>query len=364
MYGKEDHSGAAVHGLESKSRCVAAQIAETDKINFFVASFSLRGENEIQLVEYSEEDNSIKCQYILNHPQGEIWNVSPSPSNPNHFFTIYQPVQSNSMAEDNFKTCLWNLKEDKKGGASLDPLFTLKGSHTPIKLVIWDPSETTQSETLVSLSEGTIDLWKLDQNSPILSSTISNIKGKISSAAWNPHHSDQIATSSDSFIRGWDLRSSKETFQIGYSHLPFVRDIDFNPNRDYYLVSGGDDNKIKFWDTRKVNRPVKIIQNAHSHWVWCVKYNRFHDQFILSSSTDSSVALWNSPSVSSLSNPESEATMKSREDRMIQRYDNVHDDSVYSITWGMSPWIFASLSYDGRLVINQVPKSYADLLKY
>lgn len=34
-----------------------------------------------------------------------------------------------------------------------------------------------------------------------------------------------------------------------------------------------------------------------------------------------------------------------------------HEDSVYAAEWSNAdPWIFASLSYDGRLVLNRVPK--------
>jgi hypothetical protein len=35
-----------------------------------------------------------------------------------------------------------------------------------------------------------------------------------------------------------------------------------------------------------------------------------------------------------------------------------HEESVYASEWSASdPWIFASLSYDGRLIINKVPNS-------
>lgn len=38
-----------------------------------------------------------------------------------------------------------------------------------------------------------------------------------------------------------------------------------------------------------------------------------------------------------------------------------HEDSVYAAEWSSAdPWLFASLSYDGRLVINRVPRA----LKY
>ena len=42
-------------------------------------------------------------------------------------------------------------------------------------------------------------------------------------------------------------------------------------------------------------------------------------------------------------------------DSVVKEYEE-HEDSVYSAEWsGVDPWVFASLSYDGRLVINHVP---------
>lgn len=35
-----------------------------------------------------------------------------------------------------------------------------------------------------------------------------------------------------------------------------------------------------------------------------------------------------------------------------------HEDSVYAVEWSPAdPWLFASLSYDGRLVVNHVPRA-------
>lgn len=35
-----------------------------------------------------------------------------------------------------------------------------------------------------------------------------------------------------------------------------------------------------------------------------------------------------------------------------------HEDSVYTAEWSsVDPWIYASLSYDGRLDINRVPRA-------
>ena len=47
----------------------------------------------------------------------------------------------------------------------------------------------------------------------------------------------------------------------------------------------------------------------------------------------------------------------SLEDGKIKTFDD-HEDSVYCVEWSATdPWVFASLSYDGRLVINHVPRS-------
>ena len=43
-------------------------------------------------------------------------------------------------------------------------------------------------------------------------------------------------------------------------------------------------------------------------------------------------------------------------DGQIASYDE-HEDSVYAVEWSAAdPWVFASLSFDGRLVINRVPR--------
>ena len=41
---------------------------------------------------------------------------------------------------------------------------------------------------------------------------------------------------------------------------------------------------------------------------------------------------------------------------VLEEYDK-HEDSVYSVAWStVDPWLFASLSNDGRLVLNKVSK--------
>lgn len=49
--------------------------------------------------------------------------------------------------------------------------------------------------------------------------------------------------------------------------------MDFNPNKQYYLASCGDDCKVKFWDVRHINEPVKTLEE-HSHWLAAHKHTR------------------------------------------------------------------------------------------
>ena len=53
-----------------------------------IGTQSLRSINEIQLVEYDDETNTLsKC--IYEHNKGEIWHINSSPSNKLKFLTCY-----------------------------------------------------------------------------------------------------------------------------------------------------------------------------------------------------------------------------------------------------------------------------------
>ncbi|MFY7927897.1 MAG: WD40 repeat domain-containing protein [Oligoflexus sp.] len=186
-----------------------------------------------------------------------------------------------------------------------------------------------------------------------------------------------------------NFASCRETSSIKTAHYQLVRDIDINGNQPYYFVSGGDDCKVKFWDSRNTSQPLKTLAQ-HSHWVAQVKYNQYRDALLITSSTDWMVNLWNIPSLafrdptkgkskSKQDTPQEGSLAHSQQlllrsqstsirdggkkdlhqDHLIRGYQD-HEDSVYSICWswadGENPWLFASASYDGRVIINKVPQ--------
>lgn len=233
--------------------------------------------------------------------------------------------------------------------------------------VLWSP--TGDSNSILTISDHFIDVWTVENGSAQISDTMEldgKNQPKFLKARFNPHHAGkQLATAVENTIRGWDLRTSRQTYIMENAHSQTVRDVDFNPNKQYHMISCSDDCKTKFWDIRNPGTPL-MVRSDHSHWVWSVRYNHFHDQLILSSSSDSRVTLLSIPSLSSepfghLDDDEDiEEDQRPREpdtDRIISTFEE-HEDSVYIVEWSTAdPWIFASLSYDGRIVINRVPRA-------
>lgn len=92
--------------------------------------------------------------------------------------------------------------------------------------------------------------------------------------------------------------------------------------------------------------------------IWNVRYNRFHDQLLLSCGTEL-VNLWSIVSHSSAplgDLEEGSGNLSKDQDKLIKTYNDDHQDTIYAVAWSTyDAWIFASLSYDGRVVVNHVP---------
>uniref|UniRef100_A0A8C1KMI3 EARP complex and GARP complex interacting protein 1 n=1 Tax=Cyprinus carpio TaxID=7962 RepID=A0A8C1KMI3_CYPCA len=380
-----------------QARALTAQTAETDAIRFLVGTQSLKFDNQIHIIDFDDENNMINKSVLL-HDAGEIWHISGSPADKAVLTTCYSKsefcvcVSCRPASESRVLTCaaVWRMPPEWESGnhespddssnnpQTLELLCHLDNTaHGSVACVLWEPMG--DGKRLISLAENHVLLWDLQESSTKAKVSTATLEGKgqlkFTTGKWSPHHnSTQLATANDTAIRGWDLRSMSQIYCIENAHGQLVRDLDFNPNKQYYLASCGDDCKVKFWDVRHINEPVKCLEE-HSHWVWSVRYNHSHDQLLLTGSSDSRVILSNMVSISSepfghlvddddlSDNEESQQEDKGKEplqDSIIATYEE-HEDSVYAVEWSVAdPWLFASLSYDGRLVINRVPRA----LKY
>ncbi|KAI1285906.1 WD repeat-containing protein DWA2 [Halotydeus destructor] len=396
-----------IYGLEHQARALASASTEANDSNvvrFVVGTQSLKTENQIHLLEYLEESHSLS-KAIFKFPDGEVWNISTSPKHGQYVMTCHARQSDQHVGQVENLCSLWKfpidlsaplIDEDNVSSLSLEKVCDFdkdNGEQIDIgRNALWKPEEGSE---IVNYSGNKIYLWDVEYHKLISSFTVEDrsTRGaskftKITSIRWSPHSNcSTLGVAIGSNIFGKDLRvksdaSSNHAWTIS-SHNNLVRDLDFNPNAQYYLATCGDDSTSRFWDIRKPEAPCVTLLN-HSHWIWSVRYNQFHDQLVLTCSSDSRVVLNRVTSLASQpfghllddeDEPESDEELGGHEkdslsngissssgprmmnDEVVATFEE-HEDSVYAAEWSTAdPWIFASLSYDGRLVINKVPKS-------
>lgn len=101
---------------------------------------------------------------------------------------------------------------------------------------------------------------------------------QVTAANWSPHHgTNQIAVAMDTNLQVVDLRSINKgsVYSIENAHIEPIRDLDFNPNRQYYMATCGDDGCTKFWDVRNISRPVL---SRHDHYHWYLAFGTITDE--------------------------------------------------------------------------------------
>ncbi|XP_004347509.1 hypothetical protein CAOG_04758 [Capsaspora owczarzaki ATCC 30864] len=361
-----------VYGLEFKARALSAVRAEQEKISFLIGTLTLHHDNQIHLLEYGDDDQTV-TPTVFSHPQGEVWSIAASPSHVDIFATSYlKPLDGKAQ----IRSKLFKMPEHDDIGGEILPLtelFEFTGHNSSISCLSWNPILTSQ---VAVVDEESIQLWDLnaeETSAKVKTSVKPDTKrAKLSAGRWHPHSGGPFAVAMDTSVRAWDMRTSEPAWVVEHAHSQAIRDIDFNPNRQYIMATAGDDCKVKFWDVRKPATPLKVLQH-HSHWVWAVRYNPAHDQLVLTASSDNRVVLADAVSISSdpdgsvrnaaaLDDDDEPTTSRKPEhrpapkDKLVHTYEE-HEDSVYSVEWSsVDPWRFASLSYDGRVVLNRVPQ--------
>ncbi|GAQ90905.1 transducin family protein, partial [Klebsormidium nitens] len=365
------NGSAPSYGVKYQSRCIAPQLGERERSRFLVGTLSLREENEIHHLHYSEGINEIVSEGVYHHPH-EIWDLACSPFDARLFSTVYRHGEE-------YGASVWRLLPRGKinpgssspgpQGLQLDQVAELKGHSAPIKSVLWCPLSTKQN-VLVSLDEETIRVYNLEDGKKTLEARSEAKAGDlqhIAGGSWDPHDSNSVAVASGMLVEIWDLRTMRRGQKIDQAHGMQVRDVDFNPKRQNTLLTAGDDSYIRFWDTRQIATPLLELQ-AHNHWIWRAKFNRVYDELVLSGGTDSACNLWHVPSVSSSKAGRSGSkgsandlsgarTPREPHDGLAHTYTE-HEDSIYGVAWSAKdPLLFASLSYDGRVIVDRVPDS-------
>ncbi|RHY39581.1 hypothetical protein DYB34_004771 [Aphanomyces astaci] len=360
------------HEVKRIARSVDAVYGDSDQQRYVLGSCtpSSKKLNQLQLL---DANLSVLQTYAHANPVQHLA-MCPLPKKAHHVLTTFVSERN----EPSF--AVWDMDNVESppstspGAVSQLGLLAHVTTDSAIVRAIWNPTEDGNSATIASLNATSISTWTLaDGGKEVAKLGLGEGHNQLNAIAWDPHHRQQVSATVDESIVTWDVRSGKYVafhrpvhvilgriaHKVHQAHFQCTRDIDYNPNKPYYMASGGDDGLVKFWDIRKPKAALLTLP-SHSHWVWCVKYNRFHDQLVLSSSSDSSVNLWRVSSISSapLLDESTDAGGIDIGDAKISTHDGDHEDSVYAVAWGsQDSWVYVSLSYDGRVVLNTVPST-------
>ncbi|RQM22170.1 hypothetical protein B5M09_003762 [Aphanomyces astaci] len=298
------------HEVKRIARSVDAVYGDSDQQRYVLGSCtpSSKKLNQLQLL---DANLSVLQTYAHANPVQHLA-MCPLPKMAHHVLTTFVSERN----EPSF--AVWDMDNVESppstspGAVSQLGLLAHVTTESAIVRAIWNPTEDGNSATIASLNATSISTWTLadgGSGKEVAKLGLGEGHNQLNAIAWDPHHRQQVSATVDESIVTWDVRSGK--------YVAF-------------------------------------------HRVWCVKYNRFHDQLVLSSSSDSSVNLWRVSSISSapLLDESTDAGGIDIGDAKISTHDGDHEDSVYAVAWGsQDSWVYVSLSYDGRVVLNTVPST-------
>lgn len=337
-------TGIVYGGLKYQARCIADVRADPRHTSFLAGTLSLKEENEVHLIRLSPSGTELVCDGLFYHPN-EIWDLKSCPFDQRIFSTVFTTGETHGAA-------IWEIPELHGQTNALEQLVALNEHAFRIKCILWWPMG--KHDKLISIDEGNLFLWSIDSSSKkakVISQESVGMLHTLSGGAWDPHDRNAVSTICDSSLQCWDLRSMKKSNSIEHA---YVRDVDYNPKKQHLVVTAEDESGLRLWDLRMPRLPIGELP-GHAHWTWAVIHNPEHDQLILSAGTDSAVNLW----LASVGNNDSTTdslvdSPTSQADLLLSSYSD-YEDSVYGLAWSSrDPTIFASLSYDGRVVVESV----------
>ncbi|KAK7283449.1 hypothetical protein RIF29_12968 [Crotalaria pallida] len=346
--GKRAMQGASSgigYGLKYQARCISDVKADTDHTSFLAGTLSLKEENEVHLIRLSSSGTELFCEGLFSHPN-EIWDLVSCPFDQRIFSTVYSNGETYGAA-------IWQIPElyGELNSPQLERITSLDTHAGKVKCVLWWPSG--RNDKLISIDEENLYLWSLDvskKSAQVQSKDSAGMLHKLHGGAWDPHDVNSVAATCESYLQFWDIRTMTKTSSIECSH---VRSVDYNPKKMHILVTAEHESGIRIWDLRKPKVPIQELP-GHTHWTWSVKCNPEYDGLILSAGTDSAVNLWLATSSHDELNESQTDSPTRRVDPLLNTYSD-YEDSIYGLTWSSrEPWIFASLSYDGRVVVESV----------
>ncbi|XP_063700858.1 EARP-interacting protein homolog [Culicoides brevitarsis] len=353
-----DEANSVIYGVDNQTRSLCS--SNSDVVQFYIGTQSLKPNNQIHCIELLSENEDSPVSYkttVYAFPHGEIWQLRFSPHESDLMSCVFSEYQNSQVT---MKTALLKLP-----GSEVSPdneylqfadTQVLETDGSEIKTTEFNPSD---ANLLAIVLDDKIKVMSRAESAYTTIAEVQNGKNgpKFTGGKWSQQNANQFIALHEGAVKSFDTRDMNHVaWTIEEAHgQQLVRDLDCNPNKQCHLVTGGDDGALKIWDCRSVKQPV-FARSDHNHWIFSVRFNTFHDSLVLSSSSDNKVILTCARSVSS--EADEEGVERTLSDGLLQMFEQ-HEDSIYCCEWSsVDPFTFASLSFDGRIIISQVPKQY------
>ncbi|KAG5509056.1 hypothetical protein JKF63_06064 [Porcisia hertigi] len=329
-------SSASAYGLDGQARSLCPlyhpSLNTQECHRFLIGTANALAENKIHAIEYQDDTKSLECATVWSHsePVMGLW-CSPSLSADSllavsspHKLEIFR-ISENIMNEPR---CVATMEKSYSR-----VLWDLDGLQSEFKAVRHD------TLTTVVLS-----------SSKLGSETInySNEGKPIRCAALAPYDPTLCLISSDAHgLQLVDLRSKKASsfHATTYNHgFGYTTAIDFDRLKPGQFLSAGTDGYVYIHDIRynsSCSHTTLRHMKAHEHAVQNCLFNSFRDELVLSCSSDETLKLWD--------------LEQDHEPKCLRRLAD-YGDSVVALCWSdSSPWVFAGLSFNGKLLVDTVP---------
>eukprot|EP00754_Rhynchopus_humris_P041913 Rhum_TRINITY_DN25447_c0_g1::Rhum_TRINITY_DN25447_c0_g1_i1::g.182150::m.182150 len=333
-------SESAVYKLELPCRALTSAV-DPEQHLFLLGTLSLKGKNQIYLLEYKEDTSLCECLATWLHPY-EIWHIAscPSTSQKDLFFTTHGTGEASLQRT----ATLWT--KEKGTATGLGKLLTLD---VDVRRMLWEP-QGIDTDKVLGVGPRHLHCVSVEQGGKVSASIDIEGEDEVEVGSWDPHHTSICAVGAGGAIHRVDTREREAECLVPSAH-PTVTTLEYNPNKQYHVLTGGDDGCLKFWDVRFARQSLRVVR-GHNHWVTCATHNPSHEQLVLSASTDrlNTVKLWSLPTLASHTPPSlpTDSLLKSVAD---------YDDTAYAVAWSsLSPWLFASVSYASKVMVHRVPR--------
>eukprot|EP00180_Rhodochaete_pulchella_P001837 Plantae.Rhodophyta-Rhodochaete_pulchella.ctg2764.p1 GENE.Plantae.Rhodophyta-Rhodochaete_pulchella.ctg2764~~Plantae.Rhodophyta-Rhodochaete_pulchella.ctg2764.p1 ORF type:complete len:186 (-),score=23.02 Plantae.Rhodophyta-Rhodochaete_pulchella.ctg2764:331-888(-) len=148
----------------------------------------------------------------------------------------------------------------------------------------------------------------------------------------------------------WDMRSgSRPVFACERAHAGDVNCVDWCPADANSILTGGSDNWVKVWDSRKLKSPV-VEFKEHSQQITELQWHRQSKTVFASSSNDEEVIVWDTSRTSGQVLTAGGKSSGNLTPQVLFRHVG-HQGAVVDFQWCEDkddPWLIASVSEDGR----------------